>query len=165
MTGNDLGIVFYSLHNIFSCLSHNLAKRCSIQQNIEGCTWMCLQECFSLISERPAIATTAFRDLPVKMCDQLGGTTHWISFVLLVFVSHWVSLFHQDRYCNLNKSFGLMSHDARQFPRPEVIVLTSLWSVAPCLAFVLFLKVFYCSQNGPRYGLEVIASVQGNTCL
>lgn len=84
MTGNDLGILIYSLHNIFSDLSHKEAKRCSIQQKIESCTWMCLQDCVSLISERPAVVTTTFRDLPMKVCDQLGETTHWISFVLLV---------------------------------------------------------------------------------
>lgn len=37
--------------------------------------------------------------------------------------------------------------------------------MAPCPAFVLFLKDFSCSWNGPRCDLELIASVQGNTCL
>lgn len=50
-----------------------------------------------------------------------------------------------------------------QLPRPEVIVSASLQSVAPWPALVLLLKHFSCSQNGPRCGLELIASVQGNT--
>lgn len=135
-----------------------------MQQKIADCTWMYLKECVSLISERPATVSTAFRDLPMKMCDQLGGRTHWISFVLLVFVSHWLSLFHQDRYCNLNKSFGLMSHDiCRAVPEYWSYCFSIFVECGTLPSISTFSESFSCSQNGPRYGLELIASVQGNT--
>lgn len=43
MTGNDLGIVFYSLPIFFPIQS--AAKRCSIRQKPKSCTQLCVQEC------------------------------------------------------------------------------------------------------------------------
>lgn len=72
---------------------------------------MCAGACISRISEKSAIVTIAFNDLAMKMCNQLRATTRWISFVLLVFISHCVFLFQQDMYCNLSEGFGLISRD------------------------------------------------------
>lgn len=157
-TGNDLWIVF-AHYIFFSYLNPNAAKICSMQQNNTRVYMdVCARVCVSLSSEKPATVTIAFNDLVVKTCSQLRTTTHWVSFVTLVFASHYVLLFQQNIYCNLNEGFGLMSRDTyRAVPCLEVTGLASLWSVAHCPAPVHVLKIFSCTQNGPRHCLVRVA--------
>lgn len=90
-TENDLGIVFahYIFFHIYITM---LQKIFSMQQkNTRVYVDMCARACVSLSSEKPATVIIAFNDLIVKTCSQLRTTTHWVSFVTLVFVSHCVS--------------------------------------------------------------------------
>lgn len=158
MTGNDLGIVFYSLRIFFTFISQCCENIQHAAKNTRVYMDVCARVCVSLSSEKPATVTIAFNDLVVKMCNQLRATTHWVSFVTLVFASHCVLIFQQNIYCNRNEGFGLMSCDTyRAVSCLEVTGLASLWSAAHCPAPVHVLKVFSCTQNGPRHCLVLVA--------
>lgn len=57
---------------------------------------VCAGAWISLISEKSAIVTIVFNDLAMKMCNQLRTTIHWISFVILGFLSLTVFSFFSN---------------------------------------------------------------------
>jgi len=67
MTGNDLGVVFYSLIFFFLFISQCCKKMQHTAKNARLYMDMCAAACASLISEKPAIVTIACSDLATKV--------------------------------------------------------------------------------------------------